>query len=145
MARKGLSPKVVRESHVARSGALPENGSLFPQCTLPKYKAMSIAQQKKFRDAVRATLKCLDEEAAEEAATAQRRLFSSPPEGSSSQAAAVTTPKKKKKMMMNAEPDGWSPDCDLSPGNPKRDGHRPALRMHVDFTPDGKKKAKLVD
>ena len=145
MSRKGLSPKVVREMHVARSNALPENGNLFPQCTLPKYRAMTIAHRKKFRGDVRATLKCLDEDAAEETTMAARRLFS-PQEGSSSQDTSVTTPKQKKmKKKMNAEPDGWSPDCDLSPGNPKRDGHRPALRMHVDLTPDGKKKPTLVD
>ena len=106
---------------------------------------MTIAHRKKFRGAVRATLKCLDEDAAEETTMAARRLFS-PQEGSSSQDTSVTTPKQKKmKKKMNAEPDGWSPDCNLSPGNPKRDGHRPALRMHVDFTPDGKKKPVLVD
>ena len=140
---KGLSPKLVRESHVARSNHLRANGPIFMAYTMDRYLAATVEGQESFRGHSRVTLNALDELAAKDKVKAARRLFNNPA-ASSAQHAAVGSPTREKKKK-KSEPAGWSPDGELSPTNAGRDGHRPKVRVHVGFTPPKGKKAKLVD
>ena len=140
---KGLSPKLVREAHVARSNHLPANGTIFMPYTMERYWSMTPEGQDSFRGHSRVALNALDDMAAKDKMKAARRLFKIPA-GSSAQHAAVGSPKREKKKK-TAEPAGWSPDGELSPTNTGRDGHRAKVREYVGFTPPKGKKAKLVD
>ena len=143
--RATTSPVHVRRSCVAKS--TKKEPSVFPELTMDQFLGLSPSGQKNIYDRGKKTLNQLDDIIKQDKLAAQRMLFANAAGSSHAHTSSPkTTPKKdKKKKRMKAEPEGWSPDCGLSPGNPKRDGHRPALRMHVDLTPDGKKKPILVD
>ena len=140
---KGLSLKLVRESHVARSNHLRANDPIFMAYTMDRYLAATVEGQDSFRGHSRVALNALDELATKDKVKAARWLFKIPAE-SSAQHAAVGSPTREKKKK-TSELAGWSPDSELSPTNTGRDDHRPKVRVHVGFTPPKGKKAKLVD
>ena len=69
---KGLSPKLVRESHVARSNHLRANGPIFMAYTMDRYLASTVECQESFRGHSRVTLNALDEMAAQDKVKAAR-------------------------------------------------------------------------
>jgi hypothetical protein len=141
---KGLSPKIMRQKHVTRSNQRRENGHIFVPYTLPEYDSDTVSQRTKYRNHARRTLKALDDQAKMDERAAAHKLFAGAA-GSSTQLASMVSPKKEEEEKKNPEPYGWSPDSELSPKNTKRDGSRPALRMHVGCTPPKAKQAMNFD
>ena len=126
------SPKLIRKAHVAKSTA--KSPSMYPKASASMYDTLSPQSQAVVVAEADGVSNYLKGRAKHDEAMAAAKLFGQQP-GSSEQHTGPPTKKKNNNKGKVVSPD--SPDCNLSPTNPGRDGSRKSKRM-LAYSPESK-------